>query len=94
MPDIEDSDCNGIRDGFVTVTPLGDDMTRHAALDSLGDTLKRLGAHLTHPPAHDHEGHQTWVADAASPAVPPPTIEPLTGIHHQATDTTTDPESL
>ena len=27
MPDLPGSDCNGIRDGFVTVTPLGDDLT-------------------------------------------------------------------
>lgn len=68
MPDIEGSDCNGIRDGYVTVTPLGDDMTRHSALE-------RLGKHLASPPPHGQEPPRTWVADAASPPVPPPTVE-------------------
>ncbi len=32
MPDIEGSDCNAIRDNYISVTPLGDDLTRHAAI--------------------------------------------------------------
>ena len=32
MPDIEGSDCNAIRDGFVSLTPLSDNLTRDSAL--------------------------------------------------------------
>lgn len=39
MPDLPGSDCNGIRDGFVTVTPLGDDLTRYARLGELAHQL-------------------------------------------------------
>ena len=35
MPDIPGSDCNGVRDGYVTVTPLGDDLTRTGSLAAL-----------------------------------------------------------
>jgi 5'-nucleotidase len=55
MPDIAGSDCNAIRDGFVSVTPLGDDITRHAALGDLAATLGRaLGQDLTVPPEQGH----------------------------------------
>ena len=40
MPDIPGSDCNGVRDGYVTVTPIGDDLTRT-------DSLAALTAHFT-----------------------------------------------
>jgi 5'-nucleotidase len=39
MPDIVGSDCNAIRDGYVSVTPLNDDMTRDSALAGLEDGL-------------------------------------------------------
>ncbi len=39
MPDIAGSDCNAVRDNFVSVTPLGDDLTLHARLPSLADAL-------------------------------------------------------
>jgi 5'-nucleotidase len=35
MPDIPGSDCNGVRDGYVTVTPIGDDLTRTSVLGEL-----------------------------------------------------------
>lgn len=73
MPDVEGSDCNGIRDGFVTVTPLGDDMTRHSALADLSRHL-----HPGAAPTHGHEAAAQWVADAAVVPLPPPTIEPVT----------------
>lgn len=40
MPDIEGSDCNAVRDGYVSVTPLGDDLTRHAAVADLSLRLQ------------------------------------------------------
>ena len=39
MPDIAGSDCNAVRDGFVSVTPLGDDLTRHSELDAVASVL-------------------------------------------------------
>ncbi len=39
MPDIEGSDCNAVRDGYVSVTPLGDDLTRHRELERVADLL-------------------------------------------------------
>jgi len=39
MPDIEGSDCNAVRDGYVSVTPLGDDLTRHSAVADLSERL-------------------------------------------------------
>ncbi|MSP92897.1 MAG: 5'/3'-nucleotidase SurE [Myxococcales bacterium] len=52
MPDIAGSDCNAVRDGYVSVTPLGDDLTRHAALSNVAHTLGTLlGAGLDVPTA-------------------------------------------
>lgn len=67
MPDIDGSDCNAVRDGFVSVTPLGDDLTRHA---SLVDLSQRLG-----PPPLGTERPTEWTADlpAAVQELPPPT---------------------
>ncbi len=39
MPDVPGSDCNAIRDRLVSVTPLGDDLTRHGRLDALARHL-------------------------------------------------------
>jgi len=39
MPDIEGSDCNAVRDGYVSVTPLGDDLTRHSKLGRVAELL-------------------------------------------------------
>lgn len=39
MPDLEGSDCNAVRDGYVSVTPLGDDLTRHTAIGEVADRL-------------------------------------------------------
>jgi len=39
MPDIEGSDCNAVRDGYVSVTPLGDDLTRHREIESVAAAL-------------------------------------------------------
>lgn len=39
MPDLPGSDCNGVQDGYVTVTPLGDDLTRHNHLSELSHQL-------------------------------------------------------
>ncbi len=41
MPDIEGSDCNAIRDGYVSITALGDDLTRPAALATISAHLDR-----------------------------------------------------
>ena len=35
MLDVEGTDCNAVRDGFVSVTPVSVDATHHAALDTL-----------------------------------------------------------
>ena len=43
MPDIPGSDCNAVRDRYISVTPLGDDLTRYARL---GDLAQRLGASM------------------------------------------------
>lgn len=40
MPDIEGSDCNAVRDGYVSVTPLGDDLTRHAELQRVAELVE------------------------------------------------------
>ncbi len=45
MPDVPGSDCNAIRDRFVSVTPLGDDLTRHGGLSD-------LAVHLSLPTPH------------------------------------------
>lgn len=54
MPDILGSDCNAVRDRYVSVTPLGDDLTRHGRL---GDLAQHLGVpsppHLGQPVAAD-----------------------------------------
>jgi 5'-nucleotidase len=39
MPDIPGSDCNAIRDRYVSVTPLGDDLTRHGKLSDLASQI-------------------------------------------------------
>lgn len=39
MADIPGSDCNALRDGHVSVTPLGDDLTCRASLVSLADAI-------------------------------------------------------
>ena len=39
MPDVPGSDCNAIRDRQVSVTPLGDDLTRHARVGDLAGAL-------------------------------------------------------
>jgi 5'-nucleotidase len=39
MPDIDGSDCNAVRDGYVSVTPLGDDLTHHRAVADLATRL-------------------------------------------------------
>ncbi|MCO4760816.1 MAG: 5'/3'-nucleotidase SurE [Myxococcales bacterium] len=45
MPDIEGSDCNAIRDGYVSLTPLSDNLTRDSAMSpvrhSLSDKMDR-----------------------------------------------------
>ena len=43
MPDIEGSDCNAVRDGFVSITALGDDLTRPGALDTMTAQLSSHG---------------------------------------------------
>lgn len=65
MPDIEGSDCNAIRDNFVSVTPLGDDLTHHGLVAD-------LSAHMAVPVRGE-----PWVADepAAHAPPPPPTAE-------------------
>lgn len=40
MPDISGSDCNAIRDGFVSVTPLGDDLTRSSEISHIAALLE------------------------------------------------------
>lgn len=40
MPDIAGSDCNAIRDGQVSVTPLGDDLTRTSAIGQIAKELE------------------------------------------------------
>ena len=50
MPDIPGSDCNGVRDGYVTVTPLGDDLTRYARLGDLAHQLGLPAASLPERP--------------------------------------------
>ena len=77
MPDVEGSDCNAIRDNFVTVTPLGDDLTRHSLLDDLTRHLADRDHALVTLPNHRGESPQLWAADAARPSIPPPTIEPV-----------------
>ena len=49
MPDIAGSDCNAVRDRFVSVTPLGDDLTRHGGL---GDLASHLGLPMPQRPVH------------------------------------------
>ena len=39
MPDIPGSDCNALKDGFISVTPLGEDLTAHGAIAALDDRL-------------------------------------------------------
>ena len=39
MPDLPGSDCNAVRDGYVSITPIGDDLTCH-------DELAKLRAEL------------------------------------------------
>ncbi len=39
MPDIEGSDCNAIKERFVSVTPLADDLTRSSAMGPLHEGL-------------------------------------------------------
>lgn len=39
MPDLPGSDCNAVRDNFVSVTPLADDITGHDRLAPLADAL-------------------------------------------------------
>lgn len=46
MPDVPGSDCNAVRDSYISVTPLGDDLTRHGRL---GDLAAELGTEA--PPA-------------------------------------------
>jgi 5'-nucleotidase len=41
MPDIAGTDCNAIRDGWVSVTPLGNDLTRTDLLGVVDQTLRR-----------------------------------------------------
>lgn len=41
MPDIAGSDCNLVRDNFISVTPLGDDLTLRAKLPAITDGLLR-----------------------------------------------------
>lgn len=48
MPDVPGSDCNAIRDRMVSVTPLGDDLTRHARLSHLAQHLGVPVPHLRH----------------------------------------------
>jgi 5'-nucleotidase len=39
MPDLPGSDCNAVRDGWVSVTPLADDLTRRGAMAPLAAAL-------------------------------------------------------
>jgi 5'-nucleotidase len=39
MKDIPGSDCNAVRDNFISVTPLGDDLTLHAGMATTRDQL-------------------------------------------------------
>ena len=39
MSDLPGSDCNAIRDGYVSITPLGDDLTLHHRLEPLQGLL-------------------------------------------------------
>lgn len=71
MPDVEGSDCNAIRDNHVSVTPLSDDMTRHAALGELADCMP--DAQLAPTEAGTPRG--AWIADRSAPYVPPPSDE-------------------
>jgi 5'-nucleotidase len=43
MPDLEGSDCNAIRDNLISVTPLGDDLTRHASVSRAAELLAHHG---------------------------------------------------
>ncbi len=45
MPDIPGSDCNAVMEGFVSVTPLDDDLTNRPALRKLADALALEAPH-------------------------------------------------
>ena len=71
MPDVEGSDCNAIRDNHVSVTPLSDDMTRHAALGELAACMP--DALLA--PSGPSTPRGPWIADRSAPYVPPASDE-------------------
>ncbi len=51
MPDLPGSDCNAVREGYISITPVGDDLTNH-------DALAKLQTHLqagTSTDAYSHE---------------------------------------
>ncbi len=54
MPDIAGSDCNAIRDGLVSVTPLGDDLTRTSDIAHIAEQLETASL-LTLPVTADLE---------------------------------------
>lgn len=51
MPDIVGSDCNAIRDGYVSVTPLGDDLTRNSAIAQIAEDLEAAALSVPADPA-------------------------------------------
>ena len=51
MPDVPGSDCNAIRDQWVSVTPLGDDLTRHGRLGDLAGHLGVAAPQASAPPS-------------------------------------------
>lgn len=51
MPDIAGTDCNAVRDGWVSVTPLGNDLTRSDLLGVVGQALEPALSALHETPA-------------------------------------------
>jgi 5'-nucleotidase len=49
MPDIAGSDCNAVRDGLVSVTALGDDLSRGPEIDRLANYLEGKPFPLSSP---------------------------------------------
>ena len=71
MPDLPGSDCNAVRENFVSITPLADDLTRHDALAPLAAALD-----LATPPSSRSQrggpGTASRLFAPAAPAAHPP----------------------
>ncbi len=78
MPDIAGSDCNAVRDGLVSVTPLADDITRYDAMTDIHAALVGPATELSvvaAAPDHPHPAladHRARAADHASAAAGSP----------------------